>query len=347
MHTFLFELASSEDLTPIEELKDASNRQLTMTLNRAGSFTFSLPLESQICDCLEEITTCILVKKREPTGETSIVWSGPVWTIEESTPNQVNVTAVGWLQMLEKRFISSDVTFSSTDAGEIAFSILDDSNSEAEAQGGRVWITSGTAISTQLRDRTYKAYESVLSIIQGLSDIEAGFDMEVDPSTRELNIYESLSNETDAYFEYGVNVQSVSRSSDASKIVNHFTAFGSNNLSAVAEDPDSVLVYGHMQETASLSDVIDQTILAAYANAEIAIRSQPLRIYTFTPLKSSVNVTYVPRLFDDFIIGDIVYLTVNKGRLSVDRQRIRAFSTTLVFDQNGNEQLSTIQSTAQ
>lgn len=346
MSDWIFELADSEDLSPIDELIAASNRQLTLTLNKAGSFSFDLPLEDEICGCLEEITTCILVKKKNIDGQQEIVWSGPIWTIEESTPNKIQVTAVGWLQTLEKRFIKEDIQFTDLDAGEIAFQILNSSNIEAETQGGRVFITSGTAIPTINRTRAYKAYESVLSIIDGLSTIENGYDFIVDPITRELNIYAQFSNETTAYFEYGVNVQNVSRSSDASKIVNHFVAFGANNQSAIARDDESALRYGDMEETQSLSDVVDPLILAAFANAEIAIRSQPLKIYTFTPLKIDEN-SNVPRLFDDFTIGDIVYLTINKGRLTIDRQRIRVFGTSLVFDNNGNEQLSTIQSTAQ
>jgi hypothetical protein len=96
-----------------------------------------------------------------------------------------------------------------------------------------------------------------------------------------------------------------------------------------------------------LSDVVDSTILAAFANAEVAVRANPLRIYTFTPLKASLVAAEIPRIFEDFVVGDVVKLTVNKGRLVVDRQNIRVFSTTLVFDSNGNEQLTTIQSTAQ
>jgi hypothetical protein len=347
MSEWIFELADSENLVPFDELKNASNRQLTLTLNKAGSFSFDLPLEDELCDCLEEIISCVLIKRKNSSGTLETVWSGPVWSIDEETPNKVSVTAVGWLQTLEKRFISEDITFTDIDAGIIVETILNDSNTEAEEQGGRIFITPGEIATTINRTRSYKANESILSIIDGLSSIENGFDFEVDPETRELNIRAEISSDANAYFEYGVNVQSVRRSSDASNIVNHFTAYGANNQSEIAEDEDSVLRYGHMQESQSLPDVVDSTILAAFANAEVAVRANPLRIYTFTPLKASLVAAEIPRIFEDFVVGDVVKLTVNKGRLVVDRQNIRVFSTTLVFDSNGNEQLTTIQSTAQ
>ena len=340
-----FELARSSDLVPIGELANARDRSLTLTLNKAGSFSFTLPMDDELAMELNEVSSAVLIKRKQLDGTFKTVWSGLVWGIEETTPNTVAVSTVGWLQTLEKRFISEDQTFTSTDAGSIATTILDLSN-----QGiiGPIYVIPGNIQATINRDRTYKAYETVLSIIQGLSDIENGFDFEVDPSSRELNIYNILMTDLpNIVFEYGANVKQVQRISDASKIVNRFTAFGSSTaIAQQANDEDSQIQYGLFEESQSLSDVNDSNILAAYAAAEVITRSQPLRIYSLIPYPASEVHKGIYRIFTDFNIGDKVYLTINKGRLIANRQPIRIFSVTISFTNDGAEHITNIQTTA-
>lgn len=345
---WLFELAYSSSLTKFAEITTAKNRTLTLTLDRAGQFTFSVHLEDEIANLIQEVTTCVLVKRRQIDGSFQTVWSGPVWGLNESTPNSLDVTCIGWLQTLEKRQIKTDQTFIDTDAGQIALDLLTILNTESNTSGVPFYVNVGTVESTINRSRIFKAYENYTSIIQGLSDIESGIDFWVDPESRDLNIYAHFGEvRQDLIFEYPNNISGVSRSSDTSRLCNRMTVFGGpGTIAQQANDEVSQAIYGIFEESISLTDVKDNTILQAYGAAEVIIRAYPLRIYSFSTKRAGVN-TNVPRLFKDFGVGDTGYLTINKGSLQVFRQAVRVFNISLSFDDNGNEQSATIQTTVQ
>ena len=344
---FTFELARSNDLVRIGELTRAKNRSLTLALNRSGSLSFTMPLENNsLASYLEELTTCVIVR----LGQT-IVWSGPVWTIEESTPNSISVGCVGWFQTLEKRIINPEWTvptlnYTNVDAGAIALNLL--SRSNAEPFGQINYVLPGSYETTQQRTRNYSAYSTIASEIQALSTLESGFDFYVDPETREMNIYTSIQNDmVHINFEYGTNLISASRRSDSSRLVNRLFVYGSSGTTVqIAIDTNSINQYGLFEESVSLSDVTDNTILAAFGQAELAIRSQPLRLISFEPRKFLLGPRD-PMLFQDFQIGDKVYATIKKGRFQVSRQAVRVFGATLVWDDNGSVQLTAVQTTAQ
>ena len=54
----------------------------------------------------------------------------------------------------------------------------------------------------------------------------------------------------------------------------------------------------------------------------------------------------MPLFFEDYDIGDIVYLTVKYGCVEVERQAVRIFGTSIDIDMEGNERIGTIQTVA-
>jgi hypothetical protein len=341
---YRFELARSSDFFRYGDLTKAKGRSLTLALNKAGSFSFTMPLESNpVADDLEEISTCVLIYFQD-----ELIWSGPVWTIEEQTPNTISVGCVGWYQVLEKRIINPEwctpyLSYVNQDAGVIALDLLARTNTESPSL-----VVPGTAEETQLRTRNYSAYGTIANEIQSLSTIEAGFDLYVDPETRLLNIYSSLGVERiHVNFEYGTNVLSASRRSDSSKLVNKIYVYGgSGTTTQVSYDPDSIARYGLHEEAISLSDVTDNAILAAFGQAELAVRANPLRLIGFEPRRYLLSPRD-PLLFQDFNIGDTVYATIQKERFDVSRQAVRVFGATMTWDDAGNVQLTAVQTTAQ
>lgn len=341
---WVFELGNSSDLSKIGELTQARNKQLTLTLNKAGAASFTLPLDDVLAASVQEVSTCLTVRRRFNNNVFNVVWSGYVSGISEQTPNQMTVNCTGWLQSLEKKFIKFDTNFNLTDAGSIAQSILSKINA---AESAPAYVFNGITETTVIRTRQYKAYEQVLKIIQDLSDIESGYDMVVDPVTRKLNIYvKAMVDRLNLPFEYKYNIQEISRSSDTSRLVNRIIVQGgAGTFVSQADDFLSQAKYGVFEEYVTLSDVTDQLILAAYANAEIAIRSQPLRIYTFSLNKSPIS-SGNPKLFIDYNIGDKIYLTARKGRIQEKNKPVRIFSLSVNINETGNEQVSNIQTTA-
>lgn len=339
MSGYTFELARSSDLAKIGELGQARVKSLVISLDRAGSFEFDFDLAHEFAPYILEVETCVLVKRY---GE--IEWSGPVWTVAEATPDSMHVGCVGWLQTLEKRVTKpawgTPLSYTATDAGVIALDLLTKSN----ADGGDInYVFPGTSVTSQSRTRVYQPYSKVLDEIIALSDLESGYDLVVDPATRRLNIYSQYGgSQEEAYFEYGANADNVSRTCDASKMANRIIVYSAVGA-AQADDTDSQSRYGVFEEAIALSDVRDTTILGAYANAELAYRSVPLRFHNFSP-RSGSNV---PVLFEDFNVGDTCYVTAHRGRIQIAKQAVRIFSATVTWPDDGSddEQIASIQTT--
>lgn len=339
--SYKFELANSLDLDDrIGELTQARGRSLTITHNKAGAFNCVLPLEHEQALAVREVTTCIIVSLDEV-----VIWSGPVWTTNENVSASsatLEVGCVGWLQTLDKRVTrpawnaGQPITYTEVDAGEIAMDLIERSNEDALIASAPSYVTPGPYEITQKRTRTYQPYSGVLASIEELTNIEAGFDMLVDPLTRQLNVYQQLRNESGARYELGKNITSVSRAVDSGRITNFITAYSSSAAPSVT-DPFSCAEYGLFEEAQSISDVVNPGILAAYAGAELSVKSRPLAMLQFQPMApddpdSSLKI---PRPFEDFFVGDTVKLTAKKGRMVIEDQLLRLFSFTVGETQNG------------
>lgn len=334
-----FDLVTSNDLTKIGELSLARNKSLQVALNKAGAFSFEYPMEGPLASYINDVTTAVRIVKNG-----NVVWTGPVWTLSDSTPNTIQVGCVGWLQTLEKRVTKvawgDPLVFENIDAGTIALNLLTRSNAD---HAGVNYLTPGTAQATQLRSREYTPYTEVLNEIYALSQIESGYDIDIDPDVRQLNIVTRLSNVQDnIWFAYGKNIQTFERASDTSRLCNRMIAYNSEGAAAQADDVNSQNTYGLFEEAVSLSDVIDVGVLAAYANVEVAVRANPLRVSSFTMRKWTDGD---PSVFEDFDLGDIVKINVVTDRLNILRQAVRVFSFTVGFDENNNEQVGSIQTT--
>ncbi len=345
-----FILANSSDMSQIGELINARSKSVDLALNKPGTARFQLPLLDEMSEAIIEESTCILVYRNE-----ECLWSGPIWTISESLPEEnLEVGCVGWFQELnEARELHSNLSYTDVDAGQIAFGLIDTLNQQDPSSLMRV--VKGQATPSQLRTRTYQQGQKVGPLIQELSDIEAGFDFELDPLTRELNIrYDQVKTGTTIYgigqdrpdavfgLSWGPeNLQSLRRETDTSKLRNRIFAKGKFGT-VEADDYPSQFIHGVFEETITLGDVVEEEILGAYANATVAFRKDPATIINFVPAQFTSSVDNVPEPFVDYEIGDIVYLGANRGRLKLDSQAIRIFGISVSIDEEGNENATNI-----
>lgn len=349
MGDYTFELLDSRSMTKIGELTRARGRTLQLGHNAAGSLNLSLPLVDPLSDLVMEVSTAVLIKR---LGEW--IWSGPVWTTNETTPDTLQVGCVGWQQTLEKRVIKptgtalwpswTTLSYASVDAGAIALSLLSQSNGDSSYPDTN-YVLPGNHQASQARTRAYSPWGGVLGAITDLAQIESGFDLLVDPRSREMNIYKSLGSlKPDVVFDYASNAASATRTCDASRTCNRMIVYSSIGF-AVAEDLISQSVYGTFEEAVSLSDVVDVSILQAYANAEVAVRSTPQRFATLQPRQYSSANPSDPQIFRDFRVSDTITQKVKRGRVQIPNQKVRVFGATVGFLDNGQVQLSSLQTT--
>jgi hypothetical protein len=371
-----FVLADSNDLSFIGELTQARGKQLDLMLNRPGSCRFTIPLTDPLSYEIKPIETCILAFRDVVAGVAQLRWSGPVWTIEEGLPDgNANVGAVGWYEELNvARLLRDEKIYGATNPStsapwkdwEIVQDVLATVNAQTDTtatvrptkiEWGGYTDTGQVATAPLDRQKTFAKGTRAGQAIQELSDIEAGFDMETQldtlavPWTPKLYLWDKKGQDRPGVvFGYNTgarNLQSVSRNIDGSKTMNRMLAQGKFG-SALAEDtvPTGGLTpiqrYGMFEEWANLSEVVNDNILLAYAGAEVILRSHPLTTYSLVPFPV-VEGGFVPRLFDDYDIGDTVYFSVKYGRLQLTKQAVRVFGASISIDEESNERIQSLQ----
>lgn len=209
-------------------------------------------------------------------------------------------------------------------------------------------VRGGSTENSFSMNRTYERFSNVGQEIIALSDIENGFDFEVDPETRELNIYTKLQNILpDIIYGFGKepnNVLSLTISKDGSFVSNRIYVTGKYAVVQV-DDEVSQTNYGRLEAVDSLNDIVNDQILAAYGNAEIAVRNNPKIVYNISPQKFTTG-KFIPQPFVDFNLGDIIYLSAKRNHIDLNKQFIRIFGINISIDENGIEQISNLQTLA-
>jgi hypothetical protein len=328
-------------MTNIGALRQAADRSLTVDLNKSGQASFTLPTSAPNASDIWPWETCIVAQYDD-----TWVWSGPVSRRSISMKSgRMTVSSVGWFDKLMHLNIQEKLTFTDLDAGEIATQLL----GKALEQDSTVPVKIGSVELSQLRTITYEAGHNIGQAIMELSELEAGFDWYIDPVTRMLNIVPRLGQDRRSCKWLFLADNSRQSNLDdcvedvSGEIVNDIRVKG-KYATAFDQDGVSKARYGVFQEAPSLLDVVDTNILAAYAGAELAYRSEPRITYTLTP-KPSTKAS-VPKLFRDFNIGDTTYLTARRDFVNVVDQAERVFGATLNIRNDDSFTLTNLQTTA-
>jgi hypothetical protein len=360
-----FVLADSSTMANIGELQ-ATNKQFEFILNRPGSASFRMPLTRPLADEISVITTCLKIYRTTPSA-TNLVWSGPIWNIDDIVHEEsMNVTAVGWFEILNHRFLRYEKRYTANDktAGQIALDLLTIANNQkdgplsaANPDGNGTTrptgITVGTTSDTGTKNRIYPQWQSIGQAIQEWSEIENGYDFEITPDTKTLNIYASAFPGTlrrdrpqaQFGFNWGPhNLLEFSRTTESAELVNSQFAVGKFGSHALSQNTTSMDTYGLWENSQTLSEITDTNVLAAFANGEVAIRSTPKIVYRILPHPYDVGHSHVPEPFVDYRIGDHVYITAKyPPRVSVSQQAMRVYGMSIQLQDSGSEKLTTLQ----
>lgn len=335
-----FYLGNSSDMSLIGRLPHADGRQLQVDLNKSGQATCASLMRDEIARKAYPWETCLIAQH-----DRDLFWSGPVVMRNRNwASGTISITANGWFERLMNLKLQEALTFTDADAGSIAQTLL----GKAIEQDPTVPITIGIVEPTQPRTISYAIDQNIGQAIIDLCELEAGFDWEVHPVTRQLNIFAKISvdrpNVRWAFKEHGnCNLADLDDSLDGTSIANRFWARGKFS-SGFGELPESIDRIGVFEDTGSLSDITDQNILDAYANEEVVFRGWPRATFTLTPKPESK--ASVPKLFRDFNIGDINYLDAERDGQEIIDQALRVFGVTLDIDKLGVGTLSNLQTTA-
>lgn len=360
-----FVLANSSTMVNIGELQ-VTNKQLDMVLNRPGSASFRMPLNAPLVDQVQVLTTCLKAYRKNPDG-TQLIWSGPIWNIEETAhSDSMQVSAVGWFEILNHRYLRYQKQYQTgtLSGGQIAQDLLSTANIQRDGPlsssfpdgNGTVrptGITAGTNSDTQIRTRTYEQWNSIGQAILEWSDVENGFDLEITPDTKIMHTYASAFPGTlnrdrpQAQFGYHWgphNLIEFTRTTEAATLVNSQFSAGKLGSLALAQNTSSMDVYGLFEDTQVLSEVGETAVLQAFSGAEVAIKSFPKVVYRVLPHPYGLDKTHVPEPFVDYRIGDHIYVTAKyPPRISVSQQAMRVYGMSIQIGDDGQEKVTTLQ----
>lgn len=340
-------LCDTPTMSSIGVLRGARSRQITEDLNKPGSASFRIPLDDPLAFQVEAVSTCVKVSRG-----TNTVWSGPVWTVQDQTDDAVGWTqvgCVGWLEFLHHRILHPGQEFTmTTPSDQMIRALLGAANVNGPVIGGAAsstFIIEGSMQSNGVDlTRAFEVFTNIGDAINQLTQLENGVDVWVDPATRALNVYTLKGSVKDSaalrLAGYRTNVSSATRNIDASEMANLFWIVGASNVTGSALDNDSQNTYGLFETQVALSDVINEAILGAYANAELVAKGRPLITYDVNP--SSYSEGRVPLTYEDFELGDSFLFSVDRGRFKVTNQLARCFGFTLQDGDDGNERITSL-----
>lgn len=248
----------------------------------------------------------------------NLVYSGFVDEYQTSAgmseKGTLSISSRGFFSLLNKRFTNAPRVYSSEDAGDIAWDLID------YTQGltyGDLGITRGVHPTTKNRDRTFR-YENIAEAIQKLSnhDLADGFDFEIDNS-KVFNIYypERGSYRKNVVLERGFNIDTYNIIQNGlMNLINQAYVMGDGygeDMLVVTRDAENVYKnnYGLLQEALSEKDIKTTDTLNDKGDLQLNLRKFP---------RKTINVTlqYENPQFTNYQIGDRIKVIISQENVN-------------------------------
>lgn len=388
-------LVNTSDMTQIAELNTAHDKNLQIMLNQAGSANFWLHLLDPLTELVHEHYTSIVCYRNGKA-----IWSGPIYTAKEvsnAQTDRLQITAMGWYQDFNNRILHTGTEFEEmvakaiaegritgyTSLGieqaiELAYSEypLGSGNNPGVPLGligadlierANIDVPSNVTMgeipnTTNSINLTLNQFQNIGEQFAKLSNIESGFDFNIHPLTRKLNIVRNLIRENIAglgvdrgkgiKFTYPGNCVGAERSAEGLKTRNRFEVIGQYGVEK-EQSLASIQKNGLFEEDISLPDVVSPQILRAYAAIQVRTLEQPFTIVSFEPKavnREDTIISSVPRPFEDYELGDFVYCVIDRGpRFKVGTwdspKPVRIYGMNINIEDNGTEKINSIQTT--
>jgi len=327
--------------TLVANLVKIQKRQIKLGLNKAGEAYFTYDLK----DFYDLATTVNLTVKSllgvgrntlECVRNDEVIFAGQIVNANikmDTETATLEVKVMGWFWLLGFRFagLTSDKTYSSTDAGSIAWDLIDTTQNLTY---GDLGITQGTIQTSINRTLTYTR-KNIKEAIEDLSGADNGFDFEITP-TKVFNVYypiKGIDRTSTVIFRYPGNIiKSIEEVNDASNLANSVLAIGSGfglqEINVQKDDISAQSVYTLKQRIKRVKDLNNAVVLGDIAQQEIDVYAS---INPYFRLKLYGGNGITPSV-EDFSVGDTIRLIIDKSFWSED-QDFRIFEIYITIDE--------------
>jgi len=317
----------------------------TQQLNTAGTFTGELLISGVNTTNLNVASATIPARTAVYVDRDGVlVWGGVLWAREyNSTSQTIKLTAREFESYFERRRITSDTVFTSTDQLTAVQTII--TNAQA-ATNGNINVQLGGETSGVLINRTVYGYEykTVFSLIQDLSRSTTGFDFNIyvyydsngNPAKllrlgypRYGRVY-SATSLTAPVFELPGNIIEYTWPEDGSTAANTLYALGAGSnpgrLTSTAVDGSKIAAgWPLLEDQSNYSDVSDATLLSNLATGQVSVVSYPP-----TTIKITIP-PYADPIFGSYEVGDDARIRILDDRFPTQLDttyRIVAYNVT-------------------
>lgn len=321
---------------PIGEFDDFMELKFGKRLNNYGSCNFTVPISEMKLDSLVALRTFSIWIYREGI----LIWSGEMAMRDGNLDNQgggdVTIYGFDWLELFRKRFTASEVTYSGVDAGELAWELIDTSQSQPNGDFG---ITLGTIEPTVNRDRTYNN-QNIYEAIVNLSNLISGFDFQI-TNSKIFNVESTIGvDRTDSVvLEYGHNIIKCRVTEDYTDPTNRAIVLGQaeafDELQRVERD-DAVSqgIIKLRESVLSEMDISEIETFEEKGDALLRKNASPL-------MKLDIDILQNTPSIADFGLGDTIRLKIIRAPYNID-ESYRVFGWDITYDSNNNEKLSLV-----
>ncbi len=313
------------------------NLKFGKRINNYGTCSFDVPVSGDKTDELIALRIYTVWIYRDA----DLIWAGEQATregkLDDKGDNWVTIQCFDWLEQLNARYTANEVIFSTIDAGDIAWSLINTSQLKTNGDFG---FTEGTIEPTMDRDRTYNN-QNIMEAIINLANVINGFDFEIN-SSKQFNVYQHIGVDRTStiILEYGVNVTNMHITEDFANPVNTAIVLGDSGVDVEATRVDTIdsvsgVQYGLREGLLNEMSVTDLDTLTEKGEALNRKYGTPLMKMDLGIVRSTTPTIV------DFALGDLIRVKVKRGIYDIDRS-FRVYEWSVSYNDDNTETLSLV-----
>jgi hypothetical protein len=224
----------------------------------------------------------------------------------------VTVAAIGYFGLLAKRFTGALRVFSGVDAGEIAWTLIDESQQD-DPPYSDFGITLGHTEATKDRDRTFRFANIKDEITQMTNNnLADGFDCEIDDN-KAFNYYASMGSQRSGLF---LDINNITKITMRKPLILSLT----NKVHVLGQDDDTYStrtspgttyksVFKTLEAVLAKRDVKETTTLDDYGDKLLIQNQSPTLTFTVSHHDGDPDI-------NEYSVGDSMRLTFDEAEIS-------------------------------
>lgn len=325
----------------VSDLPSATNRRVSLSLSQSSTINLQMHGLDEDAILVEELRSDIVALR----NGVPLVRGRVVGTSDSISADSyaMNVTCADYKDMLRRRMLydadpellawSTTVPNPAVDQEEIAWSLI--ARTQART-GGNLGITRASSTTGVDRNRTYEAGSLIGDLIENLSQVDDGFEWDIDPDLAFQLYYPARGGDNGFLLDWGGSVEGVSRTvtstnyGNAVRLNGAGAADGSTPPEVATTESATIGVEGRWEVQLGDTGAVEASTVAERAAYELANREQITPSYS---LKLNTELWTGP---SDLWLGDSARLVINQGRLDVDVM-VRILSFDFDIDNDGYE----------